>query len=145
MSNQIMLATMLSIAAKAHEGQFDKAGKPYMLHVLEVMRLVASEDEELNCIAVGHDLFEDTKVTAQQLLSYGFTQRVVSGIQAMTKTPGISYAQYKEQVKANPDSVIVKKADLRHNSCLTRLRGVTEKDLARTEKYIQFYNELKSI
>jgi phage FluMu protein gp41 len=40
--------------------------------------------------------------------------------------------------------VLVKLADLRHNSDLRRLKGITEKDLARLAKYAKSYNDLKS-
>jgi hypothetical protein len=36
-------------------------------------------------------------------------------------------------------------ADLRHNSDIRRLKGITEKDIARIEKYMKFYNELKEL
>jgi hypothetical protein len=33
--------------------------------------------------------------------------------------------------------------DLRHNSDIRRLKGITEKDVARIAKYHQFYLEIK--
>jgi (p)ppGpp synthase/HD superfamily hydrolase len=47
---------MLVLATNAHAGQTDKAGKPYILHCLKVMHYLKSEDEELMCIALGHDI-----------------------------------------------------------------------------------------
>jgi hypothetical protein len=49
-----------------------------------------------------------------------------------------------EKVKANKDAVKVKMADLRHNSDIRRLKGVTDKDVARIAKYHKFYLELAS-
>lgn len=51
----------------------------------------------------------------------------------------------KGGVKSDAIARIVKMADLRHNSDLRRLKGVTEKDVARVAKYMQFYQELKEI
>ena len=51
-----MLSNMLVLATNAHAGQTDKAGKPYILHCLKVMHYLKSEDEELMCIALGHDI-----------------------------------------------------------------------------------------
>jgi (p)ppGpp synthase/HD superfamily hydrolase len=135
---------MLSIAAAAHEGQYDKAGKPYFLHCLKVMRLLKSDDEELCIIAIAHDLTEDTTVTYDYLAGHGFSDRVINGIQAMTKQRGQSYEEYKAQVKANPDAVLVKLADLTHNSDIRRMKEVSQKDFDRTIKYRQFYDELKA-
>jgi hypothetical protein len=38
----------------------------------------------------------------------------------------------------------VKMADLRHNTDIRRLKGVTEKDIIRMEKYNRFYLELQA-
>jgi guanosine-3',5'-bis(diphosphate) 3'-pyrophosphohydrolase len=138
-----MLGKMLVLVANRHAGQFDRAGVPYALHVLKVMHYTKTDDEELNCIALGHDLVEDTDTTYQELYDMGFTARVIHGIDALTKRRGESYDDYKSRVKANVDARKVKKADLRHNSDLRRLKGITEKDLARSEKYHRFYAELE--
>jgi (p)ppGpp synthase/HD superfamily hydrolase len=139
-----MLGKMLVIATNGHAGQFDRGGAPYILHPLKVMHYLKSNDEEEMCIALGHDLFEDTKVTRQQLIDAGISLRVVYGILALTKMPGQSLEEYKEQVFANNDAMKVKRADLRHNSDIRRLKGVTEKDLARIAKYHQFYLEIEA-
>lgn len=139
-----MLSAMLVIATNAHAGQFDKSGMPYILHPLKVMHYLKREnDEELECIALGHDLFEDTDVTAAFLRERGISERVIAGIMALTKMPGQSFEEYKAAVKANDDAVEVKMSDLRHNTDIRRLKGVTEKDIARTVKYLNFYEELK--
>ena len=140
-----LLGKMLAFAANAHLGQFDKGGNPYFLHPLAVMKIVASTDEEINCIALGHDLLEDTDTTIQDLIGIGMTTRVIQGIMALTKMPGQTYEGYKEAVKANKDAVIVKMADLRHNSDFTRLKGVSDKDTARMVKYMKFYSELSKL
>lgn len=138
-----MLNKMLVLATNRHAGQFDKGGNPYILHPLKVMYYLKSNDEELQCIALAHDLVEDTDTSYDELRELGFTDRIIQGIAALTKQRGESYDQYKERVKSNPDAVKVKMADLRHNTDIRRLKGVTEKDLARIEKYQRFYLELQ--
>jgi len=139
-----MLATMLVIVTNAHDGQFDKGGAPYILHPLKVMHYLKTDDEELMCIALGHDVIEDTKVTYKELRDAGISERVILGIRAMTKQPGQTLEEYKEQIFASPDAMRVKMADLRHNSDIRRLKGVTEKDIARMAKYHAFYLEIKA-
>ena len=140
-----MLSKMIALAANAHACQTDKAGKAYILHPLKVMHYLKTEDEELMCIAVGHDLCEDTAVTFLDLHKALFSERVIEGIRALTKQRGESYEEYKTKVKSNKDAILVKMADLRHNSDLRRLKGVTEKDVARTARYMQFYKELEEL
>lgn len=143
------LSNMLTLATQRHDGQFDKAGRPYILHPLKVMHYLKSDDEELQCIALGHDLIEDTFRTVNEgvgfLKSRGFSERVIDGIVVLTKRFGQNYFDYKEQVKRNPDAVKVKMADLRHNSDIRRLKGVTAKDIERTVRYQQFYLELEAM
>ena len=143
MNNGKMLSKMIALAATKHEGQFDKGGMPYILHPFAVMHLTASKDEEIMCIALGHDLVEDTDTTYAELRELGCTERIVAGIKAMTKVPGETHDEYKARIMANPDAIIVKMADLRHNSDITRLKGVSESDIKRTHKYHVFYTELK--
>jgi (p)ppGpp synthase/HD superfamily hydrolase len=140
-----MLSKMISFATDRHAGQYDKGGRPYILHALTVMHRLRTDDEELQCIAVGHDLIEDTKANELDLIALGFSDRVIKGILCLTKFDGEDDRQYREAVKANPDAVRVKIEDLRHNSDIRRLKGVTEKDIARMVRYHEFYLELKAV
>lgn len=139
-----MLDKMLMIATKAHHGQFDRGGNPYILHPLKVMHYLKTDDEELMCMALGHDVIEDTSVTYKDLREAGISERVIEGIRALTKVPGQTYEEYKEGVFANEDAMKVKMADLRHNTDIRRLKGVTEKDIARMAKYQMFYLEIQA-
>jgi (p)ppGpp synthase/HD superfamily hydrolase len=134
---------MILIATNAHAGQYDKGGKPYILHPLAVMQLLDTDDEELQAIAVGHDVIEDTSITYHDLREAGITDRVITGIRALTKQPGQTYQEYKDGVFANVDAMKVKLADLTHNTDIRRLKGIAEKDIARMVKYQQFYLEIK--
>lgn len=143
------LANMLIIATQRHDGQFDKGGKLYILHPLKVMHYLQTDDEELQCIALGHDLIKDTFDSPLDggyfLHSRGFSFRVIDGILALTRLDSETYEDYKFRVKSNRDAIQVKMADLRHNSDIRRLKGVSQKDIERIERYHKFYLELKEI
>jgi len=140
-----LLNKMLVLATTKHSGQFDRGGQPYILHPLKVMYYLKSDDEELQCIALGHDIVEDCGVTYADLRELGFTERIVVGIKGVTKVPGETHDEYMERIKASPDCIRVKLADLRHNSDIRRLKGITEKDVARIAKYHKMYLELKAL
>jgi hypothetical protein len=108
------------------------------------MHRLRTDDEELQCIAIGHDLIEDTDIGPENLRVLGFSERVVKGILCLTKFEGEDEAQYREAVKANPDAIRVKMEDLRHNSDIRRLKGVRPKDIERMVRYHEFYLELKA-
>lgn len=135
-----MLSKALILMVTGHTGQFDKGGKPYALHPLTVMHKLKTDDEELQCISLLHDYIEDVKgASYAELREEGMSERVIDGIRCITKIPGETYEEYQAKVFSNRDAMVVKKEDLRTNSDLRRLKGVTEKDIARTAKYMQFY------
>lgn len=143
MEQNIQLAKAIALAADRHKDQFDKGGKPYILHVLKVMHYTKSEDLEVLQIAVLHDAVEDTDVTYADLRSMGFSERVIAGIRALTKIKGQTHDEYLAGILANRDAIVVKMADLRHNSDIRRLKGVTEKDVKRVVKYHNMWVMLK--
>lgn len=140
-----MLNNMLVLVTNSFSGVYDRGGHPYVLHCLKVMYYTKSDDEELQCIALGHDLVEDCDVKYSDLHKMGFTQRIMDGIRALTKVPGETNEEYMDRIRANPDAIRVKLADLRHNSDIRRLKGVTEKDVKRLAKYHAMYLELKEL
>ena len=142
MKTRKLLDKAIQIAASAHAGQFDKGGMPYLMHPMRVMSFLKGNDEELQCIAILHDVLEDSSVTAEDLLAAGMTHRIVSGVQCLTKIKGESYENYKLRVFASVDAMQVKLADLRHNSDIRRLKGVTQKDVDRIAKYHTFFLEI---
>lgn len=139
-----LLGKVLVLATNAHAGQFDRGGNPYILHPLKVMHYLKSNDEELQCMALLHDVIEDTKTTWKDLEEIGCTPRIIAAVKALTKMPGQSYDEYKEEVFANQDAMKVKMADLRHNTDIRRLKGISQKDVDRLAKYNRFYLELQA-
>lgn len=140
-----MLHEMLALVTAKFNGRSDKGGQPYVLHCLKVMHYCKTDDFELQCICLGHDLVEDTDITYKFLHDFGFSTRIIEGIRAMTKVPGETPEEYLEKIKANPDAVKTKLADLRHNSDIRRMKGLTEKDFARLKKYQWMYAELMQV
>jgi len=138
-----LLGKVLVLATNAHAGQFDRGGKPYILHPLKVMHYLKTDDEELQCIALLHDVVEDTDTSWKDLEAIGCTERVLNAVRALTKLPGQTYDEYKEVVFANEDAMRVKLCDLRHNTDIRRLKGVTQKDVDRITKYNQFFLEIQ--
>jgi len=132
-TKKLYLDRAIELAKQHHEGQTDKAGKPYIEHPLRVMNQVESEEEKI--VAVLHDIVEDTDISLDDLRSEGFSEEVVSAVECLTKQDGENYDSYIERISFNPLAVKIKLADLEDNSDLTRLPEVTDKDLERIEKY----------
>jgi GTP diphosphokinase / guanosine-3',5'-bis(diphosphate) 3'-diphosphatase len=137
------LAKAISIAATEFENKTDKAGQPYILHCLRVMNNLNSTDEELNIIAVLHDIREDCGYTTKQLYDLGFSERVVRALAKLTHFESQYYGDYIEEITGNIDAIKVKMADLIDNMNLLRLSKISKRDLERQEKYFNAYNRLK--
>lgn len=140
-----MLSTAIYIAVQMHKEQRDKGGSPYILHPLRLMMRLNTTDEELMAIAVLHDVVEDCGVTFDDLRQLGMTERIVSGVQALTKQVGESYEQFIERLAGNRGALLVKREDLKDNSDLTRLKGVSSKDILRMEKYMKAYRRVEEL
>lgn len=121
------------IAKRAHKGQVDKAGAPYILHPETVASFVTKDDEKI--VAYLHDVIEDTPCQLRDLENAGFSSEIVNAVDLLTRKTGQSYKQYLKLVKTNELARVVKLADLKHNSDLSRLTHVTENDIKRLKKY----------
>lgn len=104
------------LAWARHEGQVDKAGNPYYLHVFAVRDMLTGEDEEVRIAAVLHDVVEDTDMTLEELRRLGFTERTVAAIDAVTRRDEELYEHFIHRVCANPDARKIKLADNLHNT-----------------------------
>jgi len=127
------LEKAIRIAAQAHQGQTDKAGAPYILHLLRVMLRMSSETEMM--AAVLHDVVEDTNWTLDDLRKEGFPEEVLQTVHCLTRKDRESYEEFIERVKGNPIARRVKRADLEDNMDIRRNSNVTEEDIVRLKKY----------
>ena len=135
----------IAIAAKAHEGQVDKGGAPYILHPLRVMLRVDTNEERI--VAVLHDVVEDCKEWSfEQLKAEEFSAKVIEALKALTKREEgePDYEAYVQRAAANPIAIRVKLADLEDNCNLSRIACPTERDMQRIAKYRRAIEILKA-
>lgn len=141
--SSLLLGKAISIASQAFEGVFDKGNNPYILHCLHVMNNVKSDDTRVKIAAVLHDLLEDTGWELQDLKEEGFTDYTLHLLNLVTHKEEDSYEEYINIICTNKDAILIKMADIEHNSDFTRLKGVREKDEKRLIKYAKAYDKLK--
>ncbi len=124
---------VVAIAARAHRGQKDKAGAPYLLHPLRLM--LRMDTEAAMMAAVLHDVVEDTEWTLERLREAGFSDEVLEAVDCLTHKEGESYHEFVERVRTNPIARQVKIADLEDNMNIRRMKHLGPKGLERLEKY----------
>lgn len=123
----------LKLSFQAHKDQVDKSGVPYVFHPFHLAEQM--NNEEAVIVALLHDVVEDTEYTLQDIATMGFPESVTEALALMTHDEAVPYLEYVKRLKKNPIARMVKLADLRHNSDLSRLDTVDEKALERIEKY----------
>ncbi len=123
----------LRLCFEAHKDQLDKSGLPYVFHPFHLAEQM--DTEETVCVALLHDVVEDTDYTLEDLIAMGFPKPVTDALALMTHDENVPYLDYVSKLKDNPIARQVKLADLKHNSDLTRLDRIDEKALERVEKY----------
>ena len=113
----------IDLAYSAHQGQKDKAGRPYFTHPFTVAMKMDTEAEI--CTALLHDVVEDSRITVEYLRE-NFTPEISEAVDILTHRDGESYDDYILKIKANPLARKVKLADIDHNMDETRLAGNSE-------------------
>ena len=128
------LKRAIEIAKQAHAGQVDKGGADYIEHPLRVMEMCETEEEKI--VGILHDVVEDSDWTFEMLEAEGFSDEIVDALRCITRqSDDEDYDAFISRVMTNPLAVKIKLYDLEDNLYLSRLKCITEADLARCEKY----------
>jgi (p)ppGpp synthase/HD superfamily hydrolase len=130
-----MLEQAIHLAIRAHAGQRDRAGTPYILHPMRVMQTLETEEEKV--IAVLHDVIEDSTITFDDLNQYGFPPRVISALKLLTRDKNTPYEEYIAALAPDPIARKVKLADLFDNMDVGRIDKITDEDVQRLNKYMR--------
>lgn len=114
------------IAVQAHQGQVDKNGVPYICHPIAVAQKCPYYTAK--CVAMLHDVLEDTELTSENLLAMGVEEYIVECVEKLTHDPKIPYLDYIQDIIDTRDINIisVKYADLCDN--LDPMRGGLNKE-----------------
>jgi len=138
-----LLEKAIAIALKAHTGQKDRYGAPYILHPLRMMCQVNAEEEKI--VAVLHDVVEDTEITFEDLTREGFPKHIIKALDCLTKREAEPYEKFVGRSAANPLARRVKLADLQDNMDLHRVARLKSEDIERFNKYLKAYRRLTTL
>ena len=123
-----MLEKAIEFAKKVHEGQIDKAGKPYIYHCLRVM----------------DDVIEDGGHEVEREIYEIFGGKILENVKFLTRRKCEPYFDYIARFRKNEIARQVKLNDLKDNLDVTRFDKLTEKHLSLLNRYIKAYNILKN-
>ena len=152
----------MNIAYKAHDGQFDKCGYPYIFHPIHVAESILTIDvaalryvitpknltyeieEYLICIALLHDVVEDSDITIEDLAKE-FPEEVVHAVDLLTHKEGVDYFDYIYAINANYLAKVVKVQDILHNKNKDREALIIDEDQAKKDARDEKYRKALSI
>lgn len=125
-------ADAAALARRLHEGQFDKAGQPYIDHLRRVAANLrrrwpdATPDE----IAAAwlHDAIEDCGVTEQDLRGLGVPEETCRIVAAVTRPAGSDYLDWIGALARSGDRAVirVKLADNEDNRAPERVAALAD-------------------
>lgn len=132
------------LAHRAHAGQVDKAGRPYIEHVARVAAAV-SDDPEAEAVAWLHDVLEDCRHIPEWMEVMEFQPMTVA-LNALLLSREVlkDDTQYYENIRRHPIALRVKLADIADNANEQRLALLDDKTAARLRrKYAKALEALK--
>ncbi|MFJ7259621.1 HD domain-containing protein [Streptomyces globosus] len=140
----LTLAEVEALARAAHEGQTDKAGRPYAEHLAAVAEGVRTRggSPEQQAAAWLHDAVEDDALSREWLDAAALPQAVKDMVLAVTKRPGEPLEDYTARILATPGALLVKEADLAHNADPARLSAL---DAPTRERLTAKYARVRSL
>ncbi|MFJ9694446.1 HD domain-containing protein [Kitasatospora sp. NPDC101183] len=120
------LTEVEALARRAHEGQVDKNGHPYAEHIAAVAGGTAARGGSEAQIAAGwlHDSVEDDRLSREWLAGAALPEETKAIVDALTRRPEEPVEEYTARILATPGALLVKRADLAHNSDPVRLAAL---------------------
>ncbi|MFJ9607539.1 HD domain-containing protein [Kitasatospora sp. NPDC101176] len=140
----LSLAEVEKIARRAHEGQVDKNGHPYGEHIAAVARGTAARGGTEEQIAAGwlHDSVEDDRLSREWLAGAALPAATKVIVEALTRGDDEPLEKYTARILATPGALLVKRADLAHNSDPARLAAL---DTATAERLAAKYARMREL
>ncbi|MCB2205266.1 HD domain-containing protein [bacterium] len=136
-----MIEAAIALAVKAHAGQKDKYGAPYILHPLKV-GLGSHDDFEMTAGFL-HDVIEDSPRTIEDLRKEGFPEEVLIIVDHLTKRDGEEWEAYIHRVMEHEPSMRVKLRDLEQNMDTTRISSFGDRDKDRFTRYVWAWHQIR--
>jgi (p)ppGpp synthase/HD superfamily hydrolase len=141
------ISAILKLAFSSTQDQQDKAGHPYMYHLLDVAGEARNDSEFV--VALLHDYIEDGNNEEECELRRGTAKKYLSkeeydAVVALTQNKREDRVHYIERVKSNKLASVVKLYDIKSNTNAARLALLDEKTANRLrKKYKRDIEQLK--
>lgn len=145
---------VIELVRKEFTSVVDKAGAPYVEHLYavatEAARIAMSsrfyaDVDEVFVVGLLHDLVEDIDGWTVEKVALKYGVAIASSVDNLTKRVSESRDDYLARVALNHVSLIVKIADARHNSDVSRFENPTPSEIAKCAEYAKLAEYLESL
>ncbi len=123
----------LALACSVHQGQTDRFGMPLGAHLIHLAGRMTDEDTVV--VALLHETLERGVLTLSDLRREGFSEKIVDAVNVITYRGERQYVRFIRRVKENRIAAVVKAADLRHDTDITRMDVISDQETALLQKY----------
>ena len=154
------IAKAYNLAKSAHSNQQRKSGEPYIIHPIEVAKILVEIklDDETICAALLHDSIEDTQTT-KEMIEKEFGKSIGEMVEGITKLDKLVYKTIEEEQVENFRKmflamgkdiriILVKLADRLHNMRTLKYMN-REKQIEKAKETMEIYaplaNRLRNI
>jgi (p)ppGpp synthase/HD superfamily hydrolase len=140
------IAMVQELARRIHDGQVDKSGHPYHLHVERVASCVRSSGGSLDqqVAAYLHDAVEDLRLSREELELLDISEASKAIVIALTQRREASRQDYIKNVLDTPGALGVKLCDIADNLDPERLMCLDRSTRDRLiQKYRRDLNQIK--
>lgn len=111
MTSEVATAARV-LAARAHEGQRDKASRDYFdAHLVPIASAAEVFGDDVEAAAWLHDALEDTDLSAEDLTDAGMPAEVVRAIESVTRRGDETYSELIARACIDPIGRFVKLVD----------------------------------
>lgn len=142
-------ALAIKLATEWHAGQYyGDSRKEYMYHLLNVARIVKERNhvisdkrlDNLLCVAILHDIMEDTECTEFNLLEAGIFVHNVHSVVKISKVEGEKKRDYLRRCSEDAVALEVKICDTASNLDHS-IKALSHKRIDKYAKQLQYLNE----
>jgi (p)ppGpp synthase/HD superfamily hydrolase len=137
-SEELMLSYAICMAVEGHQGQFDKAGMPYILHPAAAA-LKLMEDgygPKYQAAEWLHDYMEDVTESNDRLefVRHHIPDDVIDAIELVSNLNDDPYPEFIQRIvkSGNKMAIVIKIYDIKNN--LGRMGAIEKKDPAKAQR-----------
>ena len=98
----VQLEKAFDFAKKLHEGQFRISEEPYIIHPMEVVKILVGLRADMHTLMAGflHDILEDTETEPEEIKEL-FGEDVLNLVQGVTKLGKLQFKSTQERQAEN--------------------------------------------